>query len=161
MTDGLSTWVGSDAQVSKLLADGTRIAEDIATREISTPEDALALLSENEAFVQELTDLALRYIEDAVCSVEIPPIVGDKDWGKYKIAGLAIKRFSIDPDCVEAIVTETVHIDVRGIEGVSLSLSLSLSLIDVRGIEVEFDAFSFELNKTTFPAVPAPSNVLR
>eukprot|EP01043_Picozoa_sp_COSAG02_P030564 COSAG02_NODE_1957_length_10261_cov_51.399134_3_plen_958_part_00 len=131
---GLATWVQSDAQVSKLLADGEQIAADIATREINTPEDVLALLEENEKFVQQLTDLALKYIEEVVCSVEIPAIVGDKEWGTYKIAGLAVKRFSIDPDCVQAIVTERVRIDVRG-------------------IDIEFDAFTFELDKTTFPAV--------
>lgn len=129
-----ATWVQSDAQVSKLLADGEQIAADIATREINTPEDVLALLEENEEFVQQLIDLALTYIEQVVCSVEIPAIVGDKEWGTYKIAGLAIKRFSIDPECVQAIVTECVRIDVRG-------------------IAIEFDAFSFELDKTTFPAV--------
>ena len=56
---------------------------------------ALALLQENEKFVDELTDLALRYIEDAVCSIEIPPITGEKDWGNYRIAGLAVKRFTV------------------------------------------------------------------
>lgn len=39
-----------------------------------------------------------------------------------------------DPDCVEAVVTETVRIDVKG-------------------TQIEFDAFDFELNKTTFPTV--------
>ena len=131
---GVAERAQTDAQIAKLLADGERIAAEIATREITTPEQVLELLNENQAFVDELTDLALKYIEDAVCSVEIPAITGEKDWGTYKIAGLAIKRFAIDPDCVAATVTETVRIDVTG-------------------VEIEFDAFDFGLDKTTFPAV--------
>ena len=72
------------AQISHLKTEGERIAADIATRSITTPEEALALLQENEKFVDELTDLALRYIEDAVCSIEIPPITGEKDWGNVR-----------------------------------------------------------------------------
>ena len=103
------------AQISHLKTEGERIAADIATRSITTPEEALALLQENEKFVDELTDLALRkcsrslcvfskpqnrsgcagYIEDAVCSIEIPPITGEKDWGNYRIAGLGVKRFTV------------------------------------------------------------------
>lgn len=123
-----------DPQAAKLLARGEQIAAEVATREINTPEDALAILDENEAFVDELTDLALRYIEDTVCSVEVPTVTGEKDWGTYSISGLAIKRFSIDRESVEATVTEAIRIEVHG-------------------IEIEFDAFNFELEKTSFPAV--------
>ena len=85
----------ADAQLTKIMTEGERIAAEIATREITTPEEALALLNENAAFVDELTELALKYIEDAVCSVEIPPITGEKEWGSYKIEGLAVKRFTV------------------------------------------------------------------
>ena len=122
------------AQISHLKTEGERIAADIATRSITTPEEALALLQENEKFVDELTDLALRYIEDAVCSIEIPPITGEKDWGNYRIAGLGVKRFTVDTEGVTAEVTELVRIAVKG-------------------IQVEFDAFDFSLEKTSFPKV--------
>jgi len=85
----------ADAQLTKIMTEGERIAAEIATREITTSEEALALLNENAAFVDELTELALKYIEDAVCSVEIPPITGEKEWGSYKIEGLAVKRFTV------------------------------------------------------------------
>ena len=68
--------------------------------------------------------------EDAVCSTQIPPIAGRREWGSYKITGLAIKRFAIDREGVVPVVGE----------GVTVSIS---------GINIEFDSFNFQLEKVS------------
>jgi hypothetical protein len=97
-------------QLAHLHHEGERIIADI-----STPEEALAALKKNPAFVQEVQLLALNYIvrdhsvlprhalknllfvrqEDTVCSTQIPKVLGEKEWGTYSIDGLAINRVRV------------------------------------------------------------------
>ena len=68
--------------------------------------------------------------EDAVCSTQIPPISGNREWGTYALEGLAIKRFTIDRESIEPQVGESM-------------------IIAIEGITIEFDSFKFELDKVS------------
>ena len=69
-----------------------------------------------------------------ITGVELPAMAGRKDWGTYTINGLAVKGL--------AVSAEMLSLDVA--DGVTLQ---------VREVSIEFDAFNWEYNKTTFPQI--------
>ena len=96
--------------------------------------DSVDAAIQNSAFVTEIKDVVVTYIQSAVAGIDLPDISGSKEWGAYEITGLAIESISIVP--------ENVQIDIA--QGVDIKL-LNIGSV--------FKAFQWSFTKDTFPRV--------
>jgi hypothetical protein len=96
-------------EISSLVQDAQLIAGTV-----KSPDDVMRALNENEEFVKAVKKVVCDYVRSAIVGAEIPTIEATKDWGEYTIAELQVVDLDLDPEKLELLVKQSVHVKVRG-----------------------------------------------
>jgi hypothetical protein len=132
-TDMLASVTGSASEDGSSLSQ--QLAKGKAAAEVAqSPRELYTLLANDTEFVDACKTMCLQYVEQAVTNIELPPIEGPKNWGKYTMAGLAVRALAVSPSALTLNVANAVTVNVAG-------------------VSVEFDPFTWGYTKTTWPSL--------